>query len=195
MATVYKNKPFYFLKTTENARNMCWKKVNNLKTNSLVDLFILKYLLFSLIGQKKIIYFSSTCVSGIFCHLQEVKWFVLENSLYIYIYIHTHKRLSVQGLWHTQRHRHTHKQSIFHLIWKIFFFDLCHISYSRFQFVIVTNICFSVLFYAIHLLYSFFALFLACQVDKKRKLTFSLLTKPKDCQQSSTYTADLICNI
>ena len=39
-------------------RNMCWRKINNLKANSLVDLFIFKYLLFflSLDQWKKIIH-------------------------------------------------------------------------------------------------------------------------------------------
>ena len=38
-------KTIYFLKTTQNIRNWCWRRRrrNDLKTNSLVDLYILKY--------------------------------------------------------------------------------------------------------------------------------------------------------
>ena len=42
-----KNKPFHFLKIRRNTWNTCWRKINNLISNNIEDLLILKYSLFA----------------------------------------------------------------------------------------------------------------------------------------------------
>ena len=74
-----------FLMTTFNVRITRWRKINDWKANSLVDLFILKYLPFSLIEPTKKIYI----YIYIYIYILYIKFYIyiLYIKFYIYIYI------------------------------------------------------------------------------------------------------------